>query len=122
MIRSLLACVLVAVSVADAAAQIVSERNQHDALQHYRAGEEALHGERFEAAEREFREAVKLDPLLHFAHYGLGRVYMFTRRYGLAVLAFTDAREAFQTTAARALQSDVEYQRHVDEQIRVLEQ
>jgi tetratricopeptide (TPR) repeat protein len=122
MIRFVLGLVFAAAALAVPNAQIVSERDQHDALQHYRAGEDALHGERFEAAESEFRQAIKLDPLLHFAHYGLGRVYMFTRRYPLAVLAFSDAREAFLSAASQSLESDVERQRQIDEQIRVLEQ
>jgi tetratricopeptide (TPR) repeat protein len=103
------------------AAQIVSDRNKHDALEHYRAGEEALHGERFDAAEREFREAVKLDPLLYFAHYGLGQTFMFSKRYPLAVLAYTDAREAFHKSAAESMRDEAGYQRQLEEQIRALE-
>jgi tetratricopeptide (TPR) repeat protein len=100
-----LTCLFVATLIGAPAAQLVSDRNQHDALQHYRGGEDALHGERFDVAEREFHVAVKLDPLLHLAHYGLGQVYMLTKRYPLAVLAYLDAREAFRTGAAQALQT-----------------
>ena len=75
MSRSVLALLLWPSLVSVPAAQGVGDRNERDALQHYRAGEEAMHGERLDVAEREFREAVKLDPLLHLAHYGLGQVF-----------------------------------------------
>src|SRR5262249_17460837 len=99
----------------------VSDRDKHDALDHYRAGEQALHGERFDVAEREFRNAVKLDALLHLAHYGLGQVFMQTKRYPLAVLAYIDARAAFRAASAQTLEDDVAYERQIDEQIRALE-
>jgi len=116
-----LALAVVAMCAGRSAAQTGSDRARHDALEHYRAGEQALHGERFDVAEREFREAIKLDPLLHLAHYGLGQLFMLTRRYPLAVLAFVDARTAFRSAAAQALEDDVAYERQVDEQIRSLE-
>jgi tetratricopeptide (TPR) repeat protein len=120
-IRRVLALLFVVALVSVPAAQMVSDRNQRDALQHYRAGEEAMHGERLDVAEREFRESVKLDPLLHLAHYGLGQVFMRTKRFPLAVLAYLDARAAFRTGAAQALQDETTYQRQIDDQIRALE-
>jgi tetratricopeptide (TPR) repeat protein len=119
--RHVLALLFVAALGSVPAAQGVSDRNQRDALQHYRAGEEAMHGERLDVAEREFREAVKLDPLLHLAHYGLGQVFMRTKRYPLAVQAYLDARGAFRAGAAQALQDETAYQRQLDDQIRALE-
>jgi Flp pilus assembly protein TadD len=119
--RSVLAWLFVVALVSVPAAQMVSDRNQRDALQHYRAGEEAMHGERLDVAEREFREAVKLDPLLHLAHYGLGQVFMRTKRFPLAVRAYLDAREAFRTGAAQALQDETVYQRQIEDQIRALQ-
>jgi tetratricopeptide (TPR) repeat protein len=122
MSRTLLSALIVLASLrAPVTAQLASDRDHRDALLHYRLGEEALHGERFEVAEKEFREAVKLDPLLHLAHYGLGQVHMMTKRYSLAVIAFVDARTAFHTGAARVLQDSVLYERQVDDQIRALE-
>jgi tetratricopeptide (TPR) repeat protein len=119
--RSVLALLFVVALVSVPAGQGAGDRNQRDALQHYRAGEEAMHGERLDVAEREFREAVKLDPLLHLAHYGLGQVFMRTKRFPLAVRAYLDAREAFRTGAAQALQDETAYQRQIDDQIRALE-
>ena len=119
--RIVLAVAIAIAAVRVSGAQIVSERNQHEALQHYRAGEQLLQAERFEDAEREFREAVKLDPLLHLAHYGLGHLFMLTKRFPLAVLSYTEAKEAFRTTAAQALQDHLVYERQMDDQIRALE-
>ena len=121
MSRIVLALLFVVALVSVPAAQLTGDRNQRDALQHYRAGEEAMHGERFDVAEREFRASVKLDPLLHLAHYGLGQVFMRTKRYPLAVLAYLDARGAFRSGAAQALQDETAYQRQLDDQIRALE-
>jgi tetratricopeptide (TPR) repeat protein len=121
MSRSVLPLLFVVALVSVPAAQIASDRNQRDALQHYRAGEEAMHGERLDVAEREFRESVRLDPLLHLAHYGLGQVFMKTKRFPLAVLAYLDARAAFRAGAAQALQDETAYQRQIDDQIRALE-
>ena len=106
---------------AAAGIQIPTERNQREALRHYRIGEDALRTERLDVAEREFRESVKLDPLLSLAHYGLGQVFMRTKRFVQAVQAFLDAREAFRTSAGQALQDEVGYQREIDDQIRALE-
>ena len=39
-------------------AQIPAERNQREALRHYRLGEDALHTERLDVAEKEFRVIV----------------------------------------------------------------
>jgi len=112
---------LVAVLLTSASAQIVTERNRTDALRHYRTGENALHNEQYAEAEKEFQTAAKLDPLLDLAHYGLGQVYMATKRYHEAVRAYLKCREANATMAAEALQDETAYQRRLDDHIRALE-
>src|SRR5262249_49622125 len=67
------------------AAVTVSERDQREAVKHYRAGQDALTHELYEQAEQEFKQAVKLDPLLVAAHHGLGQTMMATKRYPEAV-------------------------------------
>ena len=47
-------------------------------------------------AEAEFRNAAEIDPLFHPAFYGLGQVYMATKRYDQAVKAYLDSRESFK--------------------------
>jgi tetratricopeptide (TPR) repeat protein len=55
------------------------------------------------------------------AHYGLGQVYMGTRRFPAAVKAFLACREAFVANSALLLTRDLAAQRQLDDQIRILE-
>ena len=119
--RRVVAALLPFVLTVAAAAQIVTERNRTDALRRYRSGEKALRNEAYLEAEREFQEAVKLDPVLDLAHYGLGQVFMATKRYAEAVRAYRNCRQAFSTMAAEALQDRTGYERRLDDQIRALE-
>jgi tetratricopeptide (TPR) repeat protein len=73
----------------------VSQDPTSKAHEHFRAGMIALASERFEKAEAEFKNAVALDALHHPAFYGLGQVYMATRRYDEAVKAYLDSRKAY---------------------------
>ena len=52
----------------------------------------ALAVEQYEKAEAEFQNAVEIDPLFDAAFYGLGQVYMATKRYGRAVRAYLTSR------------------------------
>src|SRR5262249_61764760 len=90
-------------------------------FRHGRACESALHDEQFAGAEREFQSAVRLSLMLHPAYYGLGQVYMMMKRYPLAVIAYRNARDAFHAAAAEAALDETEYERHVDAQIRALD-
>jgi len=101
-------------------ADAVEERNRKEALAHYRAGEEARRGEDFEAAEREYRAAIRLDPLLTLAHYGLGQTYMSARRYPEAVAAFVGARESYAQVAALAVTDRVAADQRREDEIREL--
>jgi tetratricopeptide (TPR) repeat protein len=107
-------------SVATVHAQQISEREQHAATQHFKRGMQDLLGEHYDSAEREFREAVKIDPLYDAAFYGLGQVYMATKQFDAAVKAYVAARDAFKSaTAAEALVS-VSSDRRLRDQIDAL--
>ena len=82
-----------------AQAQLASEEDREGAVRHYRIGMELLQAERFDRAEPEFVEAIRLDPLLVVAHYGLGQTYMALQRYASAIQAFTGAKDAFHRIA-----------------------
>lgn len=97
------------------------ERDRKAAAKHYRAGKEAQTHEDLTVAEREFREAVRLDPLLVAAHYGLGQVMMATKRFPDAVAAFLAAREAFAQGQSNELANGMAAQRRLDDQIRALQ-
>ena len=58
------------------------------------------------APNRNSRAAVAIDPLYDAAFYGLGQVYMATKRYDEALKAYLASREAFKAaTAAEVLSS-----------------
>jgi tetratricopeptide (TPR) repeat protein len=103
--RSLLFLMIAVVSRAPINASQLSERDQHAASQHFKRGMESLLGEKYDVAETEFKAAVAIDPLYDAAFYGLGQVYMATRRYDQALKAYLASREAFKSaTAAEVLQ------------------
>jgi Flp pilus assembly protein TadD len=99
----------------------VPDRDRREAQQHYRLGQDALHGERFDVAEDEFQKAAKLDPTLELAPYGLGQVYMATKRYPSAVIAFQKSREVFQANAVALAGDAMARERRIDDQIKELE-
>lgn len=94
---------------------------RHEAMVHYDAGTQALSTERFEEAAGEFELAVKLDPLLVLAHYGLGQARMALKDYPAAVRAYVGCRTAFHDDVATELQRDSGRERRLDDQIRATE-
>ena len=71
----------------------VPDEQRRQAVDRFRAGMQALGEERFDEAESAFRQAVRLDPLYDAGFYGLGQVYMATRRYEQALRAVLSIRE-----------------------------
>ena len=98
-----------------------TDRDHKEAVKHYRAGQEALTHEDLTVAEEQFREALRLDPLLVGAHYGLGQVMMATKSYPEAVSAFVAARDAFAKGQSSELASGMAAQRRLDDQIKALQ-
>jgi tetratricopeptide (TPR) repeat protein len=102
--RGVLSLMISIVSVFPVAAWQLSEREQHAASQHFKRGMESLVAEKYDVAETEFKAAVAIDPLYDAAFYGLGQVYMATKRYPEALQAYLASRDAFKSaTAAEAL-------------------
>jgi tetratricopeptide (TPR) repeat protein len=120
-IAAVLAAAGARTGAAPLAAQLEDPRASHEAIQHYRAGKDALATERYPQAEEEFRAAVRLDPLLVGAHHGLGQTMMATRRYDEAVTAFVAARDAFKRNQELAATHEMAVQRRLDEQIKALQ-
>lgn len=71
------------------------------AQERLKEGQKLMSSERFEEAATAFREAIRLEPLLVMAHYGLGQSQMALKRYPDAVNAFRGAREAFHAWEAQ---------------------
>jgi tetratricopeptide (TPR) repeat protein len=102
------------------AQDLLEEQQRRDALKHYRKGDDALHAERLEEAVREFGAAIRLDPLLTLAHYGLGQSYMGLKRYPDAVRAFEGCRSAFQAVSNLGLRNAADADRRRTEAIQAL--
>jgi Flp pilus assembly protein TadD len=96
-------------------------RDHAQAMRHLRLGQENLRAEQWDKAEVEFKAAVKLEPTLEMAHYGLGQVYMNTRRFPAAVAAYLACRDAFTTNISRLAANDMQAERALDDEIRNLE-
>jgi Flp pilus assembly protein TadD len=101
--------------------QANAERSRKEALLHYRLGQDAMHNERFDIAEKEFQKSATLDPTLELAPYGLGQVYMATKRFRVAIVAFTKSREVFQANAVINAGDEIAQQRRIDDYIKELE-
>jgi tetratricopeptide (TPR) repeat protein len=89
-------------------------------LEAFRAGEEALAGDKWDEAAERFAAAVHLDPLLPLALYGLGQAQMGAKRYADAVQAFAACREAFRCLASASARAHADAQKQVDGAIREL--
>jgi tetratricopeptide (TPR) repeat protein len=97
-------------------------REHLDAMRRLRLGQDSLRLERFDAAEAEFQAAILLEPSLEMAHYGLGQVYMATRRYPAAVHAYLACRDAFVFSNRQRALGDLEAQRALDDQIKAVQE
>jgi Flp pilus assembly protein TadD len=122
----LIVCVLIAGAAASSAAQgalgqATSDRARKEALLHYRLGQDAMHHERFDIAEKEFEKSAAIDPTLELAPYGLGQVYMSTKRFRAAIAAFAKSRDVFQANNVVSADDDVARRRRLDDTIRELE-
>ena len=112
--------VLAFLSTTSVAAQIVDDTRRVQAFQHYRNGQELLFSEQFEKAEREFAEAIELDPLLTLAHYGRGQSLMALKRYASAVQAYIGCREAHRKIFTMQQSDTAQLDQRAEEEIREL--
>jgi Flp pilus assembly protein TadD len=112
--------ILAALLLVTASVWVAAQTNQSRAIQHLRAGQTALQREQWEDAEREFKRAIELDPLLELAHYGLGQTYMVTKRYVEAVRAYVATRDAFHHAVGDQITNSVQAEQRLDDQIRAL--
>jgi Tfp pilus assembly protein PilF len=115
--RLLIAACLISFTIAPAIAQ--TARQHLDAMRHLRLGQENMHAEQWDNAKAEFQAAIRLEPRLEMAHYGLGQVYMATKRFPEAVNAYLACRGALASNMAR--RDDLTTKRRLDDQIQALE-
>jgi Flp pilus assembly protein TadD len=120
-IGACLIAVAAAAAPQGALGRATADRDRIEALKHYRLGQDALRSEHFDIAEREFQTASKLDPTLELAPYGLGQVYMATKRFRPAIVAYEKCREVIRANTVSAANDGLEHQKRVDDQIKALE-
>lgn len=120
-VRDLVAIVFASMLAMPAVAQ-TNAKQQAEAIRHLRLGQENLRAEKWDLAEAEFRAAIKLDPLLELAHYGVGQVCMATKRYPEAVTAYLDCRDAFRAQAARGQGARLDNEKRLSDQLQDLEE
>ncbi|HEU4936063.1 MAG TPA: tetratricopeptide repeat protein [Vicinamibacterales bacterium] len=118
--RSLLFLMIAVVGSSSTRASQLTERDQHAASQHFKRGMESLLGEKYDVAETEFKAAVAIDPLYDAAFYGLGQVYMATKRYPDALKAYLASRDAFKAATAAEALAGTEADRRLRDQIQAL--
>lgn len=106
---------LLLISLAIAPALQVSPGHEH-----FKTGMVALAAEQYDKAETSFRAAVQADPLHDGAFYGLGQVYMATKRYPDAVKAYQDSRTAFQAAIAAEKYDAAATDRRIRDQLQAL--
>jgi len=119
--RALLTTIATVWALAAPAAAQPTVKDHIDAMKHLRLGQENQRAEKWDLAEREFRAAVELEPPLEMAHYGLGQVFMATKRYPAAVQAYINCRDAFLANMARDIHNDLLAERRLEDQIQALE-
>ncbi|MGE0041706.1 MAG: tetratricopeptide repeat protein [Vicinamibacterales bacterium] len=119
---ALLAAALAAPLAAPAAAQsLASAYDRREALAAYREGVEWLTSERWEQAAEAFQRAIKLEPLLTDAHYGLGQAYMGQERYVSAARAYEGCLEAARLLHGLRESERVGNDREIDDTIREIQ-
>jgi tetratricopeptide (TPR) repeat protein len=101
-------------------AQLADQPGRQEAIQQFRAGQEYMSAEQFEAAASAFSRAVAKDRLFSIAHYGLGQANMGLRRYASAIKAYKDAIEAMRTLHDLQQTSKFEVDRQREDEIREL--
>jgi len=119
--RALMTTIAIAWGLSAPAAAQPTVKDHIEAMKHLRLGQENQRAEKWDLAEREFRAAVDLEPPLEMAHYGLGQVYMATKRYPAAVQAYLNCREALVANMARDVHNDLLAERRLEDQIQALE-
>ena len=112
---------LAAVTFVASALAAADDPNRRKALDHYRKGQALMRSESWAEAEPEFRQALRLDPLLVMAHYDLGQTLMALRRYPEAIDAYLGCQKAYRETAERQANQEMASQDAREDQIRVLQ-
>lgn len=98
-----------------------AKQRLQQADQHYRLAMAAMQAGRFEAAEQELRETVRLDPNSFVAWLSLGRTYMALKRYDDSVRAYLSCWPAWDRSVAGEKEQTFDRDSRLEDRIRELE-
>ena len=123
-IRRNISIVLVCISTAAASAEQTPRPNAEAerAQLHYRLGWESLRSEAFEAAVKEFQQAIDLSPKFALAYCGLGKAHMGLHRYPNAVAAFEACRDFYVAKAGEKFSGQFDANRQRQDRIMELQE
>ena len=85
-----------------------TDANAERAQIHYRLGWESLRSEAWNAAVKEFQEAIELKPNFTLAYYGLGKAFMGLRRYSDAARAYETCRDFYVAKAGEKFSGQID--------------
>jgi tetratricopeptide (TPR) repeat protein len=88
-----------------------TDPNIERAQTHYKLGWESLRSEAWDAAVKEFQQAIDLYPKFTLAYYGLGKAHMGLRRYPAAAQAFETCKEFYVVRAGEKFSGQFDAQR-----------
>jgi tetratricopeptide (TPR) repeat protein len=109
---------LLAISLLSLASGLTPE--QVDAKKWLKDGDKLLAQERPLEAANAYREAIRLDPLLMMAHYGLGQAQMDLKQYPAAIEAFRGAQDAFEKRLREGFAGRLESDQAKDKRVSAL--
>ena len=87
------------------------------ANQHYSQGWSQIRAEAWDAAVREFQEAIDNDPKFALAYYSLGRAHMGRRDFAQAIAAYTRCREMFANGGSEQFANQMEQRQRLTDRI-----
>lgn len=96
---STFAALVFSASIAAAQPHPRTDPNVQRAEIHYRLGWDSLRSEAWDAAVKEFKQAIDLYPKFTLAYYGLGKAYMGLRRFPDAARAYETCRDFYVVKA-----------------------
>jgi tetratricopeptide (TPR) repeat protein len=114
--RSLTALALLWSASSPTAAQRASAEAER-ATRSYRTGWEMMKVESWADAERQFQQAIDIDPKFSLAHYALGRAHMALKKYAEAIQAYLKCRELYLARAGEQFSNQADAARYREDQI-----
>lgn len=112
-----LAIVLVVSAMPSAQASRNPSIAANDANKHYAQGWSAIRAESWDAAVREFQQAIESEPHFALAYYSLGRAHMGQRSFAEAIAAYTRCRELFVNGGGEQFSNQIDARQRLTDKI-----